>query len=158
MNSRGQILKCSWYIPDRDFDSIDCIVYCHGNSGSRLDAMESVEKLLPVGMSVFAFDFAGCGMSEGDYISLGFYEKDDIASIVNFLRNVTKIRKIGLWGRSMGAVSCLRYASGDPDLFCLILDSAFTNLSQLCRAIGKKFKFLPDNFIEFLVSKIRDNV
>ena len=67
--------------------------------------MESVEKLLPAGLSVFAFDFSGCGMSEGAHVSLGWYEKDDIASIVAFLRNVTKIGRIGLWGRSMGAVS-----------------------------------------------------
>ena len=79
MNYRGHILKCSWYIPDGSFNQIDCVVYCHGNSGSRLDALECVEKLLPIGLSVFSFDFAGCGMSEGEYVSLGHFEKDDIA-------------------------------------------------------------------------------
>jgi len=90
--------------------------------------MEAIEKLLPMGLSVFSFDFAGCGMSEGESISLGYFEKDDIACVVSFLRKIPKMGKIGLWGRSMGAVSCLGYARGDHDLFCLILDSAFTNL------------------------------
>jgi len=29
----------------------------------------------------------GCGLSDGDYISLGWYEKDDVDLVVNYLRN-----------------------------------------------------------------------
>jgi len=44
-------------------------------------------------------------LSEGDYISLGYYEKDDLSCVVDHLRKTEKVTTIGLWGRSMGAVT-----------------------------------------------------
>ena len=41
-----------------------------------------LQVLLSGGMSVFAFDMVGSGMSEGEYVSLGFYERDDLAAVV----------------------------------------------------------------------------
>lgn len=44
----------------------------------------------------------GCGLSEGEYISLGYYEKDDLSVVIKYLRESGKVSTIGLWGRSMG--------------------------------------------------------
>lgn len=55
------------------------------------------------------FDFAGCGLSEGNKISLGFRESIDLAIIIAEARRRGN-RKILLWGRSMGA-STSTYAS-----------------------------------------------
>jgi hypothetical protein len=30
---------------------------------------------LTLGVTVFAFDFSGCGQSDGEYISLGYFER-----------------------------------------------------------------------------------
>lgn len=59
--------------------------------------------LLPSNITVFAYDFSGSGLSEGEYVSLGYYEKEDLKSVVEYLRLEGKTSKIGLWGRSMGA-------------------------------------------------------
>lgn len=58
----------------------------HGNASSRLEALEAVSYLLPINVSLFCFDFAGCGMSEGEYISLGWFERDDLEIIISYLR------------------------------------------------------------------------
>jgi alpha/beta superfamily hydrolase len=50
--------------------------------------LDIVENLLPHDISVFAFDFAGSGLSEGSYVSLGYNEKSDIASVVELLRKI----------------------------------------------------------------------
>ena len=47
-------------------------------------------------ITVFAFDFSGCGKSEGDYISLGWYEKEDLRIVVEYLRNSYKVSSIGI--------------------------------------------------------------
>jgi pimeloyl-ACP methyl ester carboxylesterase len=151
INNRGHILKGSWFVPEENFLLTDCMIYCHGNSGSRMDSLDVVEHLLPHGISVFAFDFAGSGLSEGSTVSLGYHEKDDIVSVVEMLRNIPKIQKIGLWGRSMGASSILRYACHDNDIFCLVVDSAFSSLNVLCVQIAKKFKLLPEQFINYVI-------
>ena len=47
---------------------------------------------------MFCIDFSGCGLSEGEYISLGWYERDDVDAVVEYLRNSNKVSTIGLWG------------------------------------------------------------
>lgn len=49
-------------------------------------------------MTLFCFDFAGCGLSGGDYISLGWYERDDVELVVDWLRKSDRVSTIGLWG------------------------------------------------------------
>lgn len=43
------------------------------------------------GIGLFALDFAGSGLSEGEYISLGKYEVDDVRVSVEYLRNCGKV-------------------------------------------------------------------
>ena len=90
---------------------------------------------MPMYITVFTFDFSGCGLSEGEYISLGYYERDDVEAIINYLRQSDEISTIALWGRSMGAVTALMYADRDPSIAALVLDSPFSNLKVLAEEL-----------------------
>jgi alpha/beta superfamily hydrolase len=89
-----------------------------------------------------AFDFAGCGLSEGEYISLGWYERDDVEVAVDWLRKSNKVSTIGIWGRSMGAVTGLMHADRDPSIAGLVLDSPFTSLRTLAEELAKTYSVL----------------
>ena len=108
-----------------------CVVYCHGNAGSRLDSLELVPYLLGANITLLAFDFVGCGISGGEYISLGWHERDDLAIIIKHLRTSRNISSVGLWGRSMGAVTCLMHGDRDPTIGAMVLDSPFSNMKKL---------------------------
>ena len=69
-NSHGQKLHCSLYTPDGEKWET-CIVYLHGNSGSRVSGRFLDEYVIPRKMGLLVFDFAGCGRSEGEFITLG---------------------------------------------------------------------------------------
>lgn len=43
-------------------------------SGCRADANEAAVVLLPSNITVFTLDFSGSGLSDGDYVSLGWHE------------------------------------------------------------------------------------
>ena len=47
-------------------------------------------------MHFCSFDFSGCGLSDGEYISLGIHESKDLETVVNHLRKSSKISEIGL--------------------------------------------------------------
>lgn len=79
-------------------------------------------------ITLFCFDFPGCGKSEGEFISLGWFEKDDIHVIIDYLRSERNVSTVGLWGRSMGAATALLHANRDPSIAALVLDSAFSDL------------------------------
>ena len=72
-----------------------------------LQALDVLELILSAGMTLFALDLGGCGLSEGEYISLGWYEREDVCEVVKHLRGTGEVSCIGLWGRSMGAVTSL---------------------------------------------------
>ena len=110
---------------------VPCVIYMHGNASCRAEALQVLAGVLASGASVFAFDFAGCGMSEGDFISLGWFEKDDLAGAIEYLRNNSLATAIALWGRSMGAACSVLHASRDPSLAGIILDSPFASLEQV---------------------------
>jgi len=40
-------------------------------------------------------------MSEGDYVSLGYFETLDTLDVIDYLLKTEKVDKICLWGRSM---------------------------------------------------------
>ena len=101
----------------------------HGNSSSRMESLDTVHYLLPHNITMMCFDFAGCGNSEGEYISLGWFEREDVAKIVEHLRSQRRVSTIALWGRSMGAVTALLHADRDHSIAGLILDSPFADLS-----------------------------
>ena len=71
--------------------------------------------------------------SEGEYISLGWYERDDVLAVIEYLRrenNPHPTSTIALWGRSMGAVSAVLQAARDPGIAGVVLDSPFASLEQ----------------------------
>jgi len=113
------------------------IVYLHGNSSSRLEAGSLVSTLILQGISLFCFDAAGCGLSEGEYVSLGWHERDDLAAVLEHLRSTGCCGPIGLWGRSMGAVTALLHVDRDPSLGAVCLDSPFASLRQLAEELAQ---------------------
>jgi alpha-beta hydrolase superfamily lysophospholipase len=67
-------------------------------------------------VSVFTLDFAGSGLSAGQYVTLGALEADDLEVAVAYLRERDACSTLGLWGRSMGAVTALLYSQRDPSI------------------------------------------
>lgn len=51
------------------------------------------------------FDCSGSGVSEGDYVTLGVRESEDLEVVVEHLRSSRGVKEVALWGRSMGAVT-----------------------------------------------------
>ena len=101
---------------------------------------------------------SGSGNSDGEYISLGWYEKYDVEVVVDYLKNSEKYSKICLWGRSMGAVTALMYCSENPKIACAIYDSPFSSLVKLARELASNKTGLPDFIINFALSFIRDSI
>ena len=158
-NKSRHKLQCSFWEPydeEREFERLPCVVYLHGNSSSRCEAVSEVKYLLPMNITFFAFDFSGCGKSEGDYISLGWYERDDVECVIEYLRKTNKVSTIGLWGRSMGAVTAIMYGDRDPSIAGLVLDSAFSSLKVLIEELVKERVSLP-SFVLTQATKLVKN-
>ena len=65
-------------------------------------------------------------------MTYGEKEARDIGSVVDYVRDRFKVKKVALWGRSMGASLAMMYTSLHPrHIFCLILDTPFRRLREV---------------------------
>ena len=134
------------------------VIYLHGNASSRLEGLNTLNILLPHNINLFIVDLPGCGYSEGEYISLGYYESYDVGIIVDFLENLPSVSNIGIWGRSMGASTGLIYAHRDKRIKALCLDSPFANFCRLARELTKQYISLPDFLINGILKIIGNTI
>ena len=163
LDFQGNLLKLSIIEPKeeyRQFDLMPYVIYLHENSASRIQAMNNAMKicLLKHNINLVAFDFAGSGLSEGKYISLGYHEKNQVRNVVDFLERMPGVGNIGLWGRSMGAATTLLYAPTDKRIKCIVVDSPFSDFRLLAKEICKSNVNIPSLLIEGAISIIGNTV
>ena len=142
----GNILQCSYYEKEKikeSLESLPVIIYCHGNSSCQLEVQYYMHKILQADINIFAFDFSGCGKSEGEYISLGIYEQLDLKIVIDFVYKMPNVGLIGLWGHSMGAATILLYGAKDPRIACICADSSFCDFSILLKELADKLINIP---------------
>ena len=165
LNKRGLKLHCSHWQPMKEFRKnsvLPCVIYMHGNSSSRLEALGQLSIVLSLGATVFSLDFAGSGKSDGEYVSLGCFEKDDLQVVTTHLRESGATSTIALWGRSMGAATALLHGERDPSIAGMILDSPFSSLETLAEEMVDRGRrnglFAPGFIVSIVISFIRSTI
>jgi len=114
--------------------------------------------ILSAGAHFFCFDFTACGLSGGEYGSVGHFEQDDIERVVQHLTESGKVTKIALWGRSMGAVTAIMYSSKNPAISCVVLDSPFADFKRLVQELVKARANIPAFLTSIALKMIRRTV
>lgn len=118
-----------------------------------------MSELIKNNISLCTFDFSGCGNSEGEYITLGYYEWKNVEEVVMHIKAKEKVTKIGIWGRSMGAVTALRYVAQHPEIAVAIYDNPFKSLksliSDLCKKNSKIPMFILSGALKIIASTIK---
>ncbi|KAL4161678.1 hypothetical protein PRNP1_002230 [Phytophthora ramorum] len=84
-----------------------CIIYLHGMSSSRKECVYLHRRVLEAGYSLFAVDMSGSGLSGGDRVSFGYFEHEDVCTIVDYLYATGRASGVGVWGRDIGSAAAL---------------------------------------------------
>ena len=161
LNFQGYLLKVSMIEPDpkeRPQDIMPCVIYLHANASSRIEGLHIRRFLLKRNINLCIFDFQGSGLSEGEYISLGYHEKHQVKNIVDFVEKYPGVGKIGLWGRSMGAATTLIYANMDKRIKAIVVDSPFEDFRKLAKEMVLGQIKLPGFLVEGAISIIGKSV
>ena len=159
-NAKGLNLECSYWKPESDNNrDRPTILYLHSSYGSKVEVLELLPSLVEVGLSVFAFDFSGCGNSEGSYVTLGSIEVHDVCIATEYLQQKYSLQNIILWGRSMGAATAISYASRDSQIKTIISDSTYSSIRDLLvSAVSQSATWLPQPVINMGITAVKKSI
>ena len=88
-NPKGEKLSCTMFEPstdaDRSGDEMPCVIYMHGNASNKTEGLQYAPLLASHGLNLCTFDFSGCGKSQGNWVTLGHKEQDDLKVVIEYL-------------------------------------------------------------------------
>lgn len=104
-------------------------------------------KYLPLfykrGFNILIYDMRGLGKSDGDGITYGYYEKQDLSSCIDWvIKRCGKECTIGLFGDGIGAAVSIQNLQIDSRASFCIADSSFTDLPIWLKRNMKKEKHI----------------
>lgn len=111
---------CRTTAPDRR----GAIVYLHGVADNRASSRGAIDRFVPRGFDVIAFDSRAHGESEGDMCTYGYWERRDLARVIDTLPQGPVI----LFGTSLGAAVALQQAAEDPRVNAVVAAETFSDL------------------------------
>jgi pimeloyl-ACP methyl ester carboxylesterase len=137
-NERNQKIMGSLYVSVTHdlMNGGPCVFYMHGNASSQYEGQFLIPNLCARGIAVYCFDFAGCGASGGEFISLGHFERLDVEFLIRNLIESFGLGPFVLWGRSMGAATALLVRH--PRVVGKIIDSGYTSIPDVVTSIARK--------------------
>jgi pimeloyl-ACP methyl ester carboxylesterase len=110
------------------------LIYLHGVADNRAGSAGLAQRYGPRGWDVLGYDGRAHGDSEGEFCTYGFYEKRDLARVLDS----EAARPVVLLGHSLGAAVALQVAAEDRRLAGVVAVSSFAELRTV---IGERAPF-----------------
>ena len=121
-----------WFVPTPGARAT--LLWFHGNAGNLSHRLDNIQRLLPLNLNIFIFDYRGYGKSEGEPDENGIYKDSQAAyNMVLELEGVS-VNSLFLFGRSLRGICATETALNNPARG-LILESTFTSASDMSRKI-----------------------
>jgi signal peptidase I len=138
---RGNL--AAWYLPARNGCTLIC---CHGINDNRGQWLGQVARLhRERGYGALLFDFAGHGQSDGNLVTYGVREADDLAAVVEYLRarGDVDMGRLGVMGYSLGAITAVLAAARMPELRVVVIESGFADVQRDVGVLFQRYTGLP---------------
>ena len=123
------------------------MILIHGIGGCKEHFLGLAGNLANNGIASIVFDGRAHGESGGKYCTYGYYEKQDISKIVDFIKKKNLILPVGIWGNSLGGAIAIQALEHDKRIEFGVIESTFTELDQIvydyqkkiCKGVGVRF-------------------
>lgn len=131
-----------WYIPSKNRATI---IAQHGYKSDRTNLLQEAEMLYRHGYGVLLTTVRAHDLSEGEKISFGYKEMQDLEAWYQYLLSLKDIDpgKIGAIGNSMGGALVIQYAAQNEHIKAVVAQSAFSSLDNTVSTSVKYFTGLP---------------
>lgn len=107
------------------------IIFVHGIGGCKEHFLNLAKELTTIGVESILIDSRAHGKSGGKFCTYGYKEKEDISSVIDFIKNENDSITLGIWGNSMGGAIAIQALEHDSRLEFGIIESTFTSLKEI---------------------------
>ena len=159
--SRDGLTLRGWWLDVHDDSPV--VVMVHGSTRNRAEPPERMmgmaKELVNHGYNVLTFDMRGHGESEGQHISAGLDERNDLLGAIDYIRQRGITGKIGVLGFSMGAATCLMTTPECEDIAAVVVDGAYADIVSIVESEFANRSDLPGFFLPiilFMTDKLYD--
>jgi len=141
-NPDGQKIV-AWFIPS---ENGAVIIMQHGYKSTRSELLNEAEMMHRHGYGVLVTSIRAHDYSEGELITLGKYEVNDMEAWYQYLltRNDIDPEKIGIIGNSYGGMLSIQFASQNQNIKAVVANSAFSSINDTVATSVKHFTGLPE--------------
>lgn len=132
-----------WFIPS---ENGAVIVMQHGYKANRDEMLNEAQMMHRHGYGVLMTTVRAHDASEGELITLGYYEMADMETWYQYLlsRDGIDSEKIGILGNSYGGMLSIQYASQNENIKAIVANCAFSSMSDTVSTSVRHFTGLPD--------------
>ena len=119
-------------------------IVCHGHTCNRINSIKYATIFYNQGYSIVVYDHAYFGKSDGPYTTLGFNEKFDLSTVIDYTKNLFgQDCFLALHGESMGAVTILCELGLRSDIDLLVADCGFSHTMNYYRELCFQMAHVP---------------
>ena len=129
--SHDSIVLSGYWVKANAESSKGVMILIHGIGGCKEHFLPLSHKLASKGIESVLFDGRAHGKSEGDYVTYGYREKQDISIIVDSILARQPESAIGIWGNSLGGAIAIQALELDHRIDFGIIESTFTELDDI---------------------------
>jgi len=129
------------------------VVYLHGVADCKIDGIRLSKLLHDRHYNVFLYDARRHGLSDGKYCTYGYFEKQDVSRVIDYLESRTDLDlgKIALFGTSMGAAVGIQAAAVDKRISAVVAENSFATLRTIFDDYQKRMIKLPFHYLRNIV-------
>lgn len=116
-----------------DFENRDTVILIHGYGGDYVSVYPQAELYLQEHYNVISIDQRGGGDSLDPKVTFGYYEKQDIEAVVDYVRGMNQ-NKLIVHGFSMGGATAGHYGDTNhayDNQVMIIMDSSFDSMENM---------------------------
>jgi fermentation-respiration switch protein FrsA (DUF1100 family) len=141
-NPDGQKLV-GWLIPSQNGA---VIIMQHGYKSTRSEMLNEAEMMYRHGYGALITSIRAHDYSEGQLITFGMYEVQDMEAWYQFLllRSDIGPGKIGIIGNSFGGMLAIQFAAENKNIKAVVANSAFSSLNDTIATSVQHFTGLPE--------------
>jgi fermentation-respiration switch protein FrsA (DUF1100 family) len=141
-NADGQKLV-GWLIPSQNGA---VIIMQHGYKSTRSEMLNEAEMMHRHGYGALITSIRAHDYSEGQLITFGMYEVQDMEAWYKYLLMRSDIgpSKIGIIGNSFGGMLAIQFAAQNKNIKAVVANSAFSSLNDTIATSVQHFTGLPE--------------